>query len=100
MPRRLIAELAEDISCGDRFGEYDAGFFLDSLLDERRVTPDDVAILLTRNEMTDAHVDTSGRVRAMVMQSAADFSANNDLGIDFIDGRLALERAEAADMPV
>lgn len=89
----LINELADEISCGDKFGEYDAGFFLESLIDASRVTPLDVAVLLTKSEHADAHIETADRLREMVKQAAIEFFTNGR-GTDYIDDRLAEIRAE------
>ena len=90
----LINELADDISCGDRFGEFDAAFFLDSLIDSNRVTPLDVAVLLTKSEHADAHIETADRLRLMVQREAIEYFTSNERGIEFIDDRLADIRAE------
>lgn len=96
MSRRaeLIAEIADEISCGESYGKYCAAFFMDSLLDDGRITADDVAILLTRNDYSDAHIAVADRLREMVKQSAVEFFTNGR-GTDYIDDKLAEERAEA-----
>lgn len=92
---KLIADLADDIACGTPAEKYDAAFFLDALLDSRRVTSDHVAVLLTMSEHSDAHNYVSDYVREMVKQSAVEFFTSDPRGADFIDEKLAEERAEA-----
>ena len=91
----LIAELADDISTGDRRGGFDAAFFLDSLLDQSRVSAVDVAVLLTCGEHSDKHIFTADLVRGMVKADAIQYFTNSDRGIDFVNDMLA-EELEAA----
>jgi len=90
---KLIAELADEIACGNNFGVYDASFFLDTLIDDQRITSDDVAILLTHNDLSDTRISVEERLRKLVEAAAVEFFTNGR-GADFVDERLAEERAD------
>jgi hypothetical protein len=91
----LIAELADDIASGERHGNFDAAFFLDSLIDQSRVSAVDVAVLLTCSELSDKHIFTADLVRGMVKADCIHYFTNSDRGIDYVDALLT-EELEAA----
>jgi len=98
MSRRtdLIAEMADDIACGTAVaGGFDAAFFLDSLIDQGRVSAVDVAVLLTCGEHSEQHIFTADLLRGMVKADAIQYFTNSDRGIDFVNDMLA-EELEAA----
>ena len=92
----LIDGLANDISCGHAAGRYDAAFFLDSLIDAGRVSAVDVAVLLTCDQLSDKHIDTSDRLRLMLQKEAIEFFTTHDDGILYIDDKLAEDERDSA----
>lgn len=91
---KMIADIADDISCGFGAGKYDRAFFLDSLMDNQRVTADDMDMLLTSSETNyDRRCAVRERICELVKQDAIEFFTNGD-GTDFIDERLALAEKE------
>lgn len=96
--QRIIAELADDIACGEFDGKFTTAFFLDTLMDDQRVNATDVAVLLCLNEFTDAHMNTQERLQNMVREAAVEFFTNDERGRDHINDKLAeAERERAAD---
>lgn len=89
----MIEDFADDISCGEKIGGYDAAFFLDSLIDDQRVEAADVAVLLCLGHHTDAHIRVSDRLREMIKQDAIEFFTNGR-GVELIDDKIAEEIAD------
>ena len=94
--QKLIAEIADEISCGESFGKYDAAFFLESLIDGGRVTADDVAVLLTRGQYSESHIYVADKLREIVKEDVVEFFTEGH-GIRYINDRLAEERACAEE---
>jgi len=95
---QLIAEIVDEIACGTPSGKFDAAYFLDTLMDEQRVTCHDVAVLLTMNELSEAHTNVADRMREQITHDAIEFFTNDQRGIDHIDDLMAeAERERQAD---
>jgi hypothetical protein len=93
----LIKLLAEDISCGYP-SRYDSAYFLDTLLDDRRVTAAQVAILLNLDERNDTRIDVADRIRELVKSEAVKFFSDDERGKQHVSDLLAeQERDRAAD---
>ena len=94
----LIKSLADDISCGWPLGRYDAAYFLDTLLDDRRVTAAQVEILLNLDDDNNTRIDVADRIRELVKSEAVKFFTSDERGKQYVSDLLAeQERDHAAD---
>ena len=92
----LIAELAQDIAEGNHMTKFGRAFFLDTLMDSGRVSPDFVDVLLDKRH--EAHYSVIDSIIEMVKIDATRFLTDDPRGQDYISDRLAeIERANAED---
>jgi len=87
----MIQDIAEDIADGHAVGGYATHQFIDILIDEDKIDSAAVAVLLNGGEW---EYDVKKRIREQIKAEAVSFFTDG-LGSDYIDDRMAEQRAES-----